>query len=299
MRTFFIGIGYLVTISLYISFILLPYYIAYSFIEPRSFLGVVGVFIFGSVIVPLVIWGVALMVGLLGLSFNALAEKKVKSSKYQMKTINEVSSKKHARITYILGFSLAIAICLIIYLVVVTTQEKDSVENYYTEDNSAASEAIADAEEVEIFENETINYNPEGDTVTYNETTDENISTQSEGSLRSSPDLVTLGPSHLSLNIWFKDAIGSSFDLDFRNVKRPEINSVGSCSNISSNLEKTTRFSKLINKQLNVHSIYECDNNMTVEVSMFTENNESHLIMTLNQTDNPNRVYYSGEMTRP
>ena len=54
MRTFFIGIGYLVTISLYIFFILLPYYIAYSFIEPRSFLGVVGVFIFGSVIVPLV-----------------------------------------------------------------------------------------------------------------------------------------------------------------------------------------------------------------------------------------------------
>ena len=62
MRTFFIGIGYLVTISLYISFILLPYYIAYSFIEPRSFLGVVGVFIFGSVIVPLVIWGVVLVI---------------------------------------------------------------------------------------------------------------------------------------------------------------------------------------------------------------------------------------------
>jgi len=47
MRTFFLGVGYLITIGLYISFSLLPYYIAYSFIEPRSFLGVVGVFIFG------------------------------------------------------------------------------------------------------------------------------------------------------------------------------------------------------------------------------------------------------------
>ena len=38
---------------------------------------------------------------------------------------------------------------------------------------------------------------------------------------------------------------------------------------------------------------------MTVEASTFTEDNESHFIMTLSQTDNLNRIFYSGEMTKP
>ena len=91
----------------------------------------------------------------------------------------------------------------------------------------------------------------------------------------------------------------SRFDIEFKNSKRPEINSTGSCSNVKSDLEQTSRFSNLINKELNIHSIYECDNNMTVEASTFTEDNESHFIMTLSQTDNLNRIFYSGEMTKP
>ncbi len=35
---------------------LLPYYIAYLIIRPSSFLGVVGVFVLGSIIVPLTAW---------------------------------------------------------------------------------------------------------------------------------------------------------------------------------------------------------------------------------------------------
>lgn len=35
---------------------LLPYYVAYLIISPDGFIGVVGVFILGSIIVPLTVW---------------------------------------------------------------------------------------------------------------------------------------------------------------------------------------------------------------------------------------------------
>lgn len=139
----------------------------------------------------------------------------------------------------------------------------------------------------------------ENDSVSFNNNVNENTVDQTGSSNLDLSNLQTLGPSHLSLNVWFKDAEGSSFDIEFKNSKRPEINSTGSCSNVKSDLEQTSRFSNLINKELNIHSIYECDNNMTVEASTFTEDNESHFIMTLSQTDNLNRIFYSGEMTKP
>lgn len=302
MRTFFLGIGYLITIGLYISFSLLPYYIAYSFIEPESFFGVVGVFILGSVIVPLVIWGITLIVGTIGLSFSALAERKAKNNYQEIKTINEVSPKSNSKIIFILGFFLVISIGVIIYLI--TFQQKSDESNYYTEDFSAASDAVEAANEVieatdDASDNDQEYYSIENDSVSFNNNVNENTVDQTGSSNLDLPNLQTLGPSHLSLNVWFKDAEGSSFDIEFKNSKRPEINSTGSCSNVKSDLEQTSRFSNLINKELNIHSIYECDNNMTVEASTFTEDNESHFIMTLSQTDNLNRIFYSGEMTKP
>lgn len=302
MQIFFLGIGYLITVGLYIFFCLLPYYIAYSIIEPESFFGVVGVFFLGSVIVPLVIWGIALFVGAIGLSFNALAEKKKKHEFYEIRTVNEVVPKKNSKIIFILSLFLIISIGVIIYLVVIQT--KNGQSDYYGQEFSAASEAVEAASEAiyaaESFPESTIDEEvaQERYSTQYGATSgDEDIAPKvSDFNL---PNLQTLGPSHLSLNIWFRDAIGSKFDLDFKNSKRPEINSAGVCHNIRSDLEQTYRYSQLINKELNIHSIYECDNNMTVEVSNFTENNESHIIMTLSQTDNPKRVFYSGEMTQP
>lgn len=46
-------IVFLILMTARVAFALMPYYIAYNIIEPDSFLGVVGVFFLGSVIVPL------------------------------------------------------------------------------------------------------------------------------------------------------------------------------------------------------------------------------------------------------
>lgn len=46
---------YIISFIIYVLLALAPYYVAYLIIEPHSFLGVVGVFLLGSVIVPLTI----------------------------------------------------------------------------------------------------------------------------------------------------------------------------------------------------------------------------------------------------
>ena len=50
-------------IALVINFtaILLPYYIAYVWINPQSFMGVVGVFVLGSILAPLAYLAVGLI----------------------------------------------------------------------------------------------------------------------------------------------------------------------------------------------------------------------------------------------
>lgn len=40
---------------------LLPYYVAYLIISPDGFMGIVGVFVLGSIIVPITVWASVLI----------------------------------------------------------------------------------------------------------------------------------------------------------------------------------------------------------------------------------------------
>ena len=73
---YFLGFLYIATyIVIYLSLLLLPYYVAYSIIEPHSFFGVVGVFILGSVIVPLTLGFAFLVFGSFFVAFDKFKEK--------------------------------------------------------------------------------------------------------------------------------------------------------------------------------------------------------------------------------
>ncbi|AXY61499.1 hypothetical protein CDG61_16735 [Acinetobacter sp. WCHAc010052] len=285
---------------MYLTFILLPYYIAYSIIEPRSFWGMVGVFIFGSVIVPLSIWAIGLIVAAIGLSFETLAEKKAKNTTLKMRTINQTTVNTKSKMTMVLAFLLTISIGFIIYLL------NNRSPNFETlnADTTTVSQAVEAADEV--TQTSELSYSDESNNLEFNQGLlyesnrfgeDENIETQNISS--EIPNLKTLGPSHLSLNLWFKDSQGLSFYMEFQNAKRPELDSIGFCQNIQSELIDTDRYSNLIQKKLRIRALFECDNDKTLEVSTFIEDEESHLIITMSSTGNPNRVFYSGEMTQP
>ncbi|MDY6536600.1 hypothetical protein SKM62_06610 [Acinetobacter faecalis] len=73
---YFLGFLYIAAyIAIYLSLFLLPYYVAYSIIEPHSFLGVVGVLILGSVIVPLTLGLAFLVFGSFFVAFEKFKEK--------------------------------------------------------------------------------------------------------------------------------------------------------------------------------------------------------------------------------
>ncbi len=55
MESLFNFVIILIVGSIVIGLNLLPYYIAYVLIAPESFMGIVGVFIVGSIIIPLTI----------------------------------------------------------------------------------------------------------------------------------------------------------------------------------------------------------------------------------------------------
>lgn len=55
------GFAVLVVIVLNILATLFPYYIAYLLIKPEGFMGIVGVFILGSIIVPLALLGLSIL----------------------------------------------------------------------------------------------------------------------------------------------------------------------------------------------------------------------------------------------
>ena len=60
----------IVGLVLYFVFTLLPYYVAYKIIEPESFIGTVGVFVLGSVVVPVTTMIVMIFMGFMARIFG-------------------------------------------------------------------------------------------------------------------------------------------------------------------------------------------------------------------------------------
>jgi hypothetical protein len=299
MRSVLVPLGYLFVFLVYIVSTLLPYYIAYSIIEPHSFLSTVAVFLLGSIIFPLLILSIPYVLGAIGLSFSALKDRKtkLKSYKYEIKQDNNHKSiKKSKLIIYLLTSIIFICIGIIIYLI-------NLAENHATSDLYNHSTSVAQTQNAMISDLSNNITNPENSNTSFAENypikNEESLVTDRSTGTTKSPNFITLGPSHLNLEIWLLDGTGTRFDMNFTNTKRPELNSYGSCTYNPSSLEGTSRFSKLIRKNLLIHSLYTCDNGETIELSEYTELDQTHVIMTLSLTENPNRVFYSGEMVMP
>ncbi|HAV3579272.1 hypothetical protein V6347_15965 [Acinetobacter baumannii] len=305
MQALLLIFGYFFVWCIYILALLLPYYVAYSIIEPHSFMGTVGVFILGSVIAPLIVMAAITVLGTIGLSFDALKNKFSKSNSYEknLKTIyTEPERRKGKSLIYFLILIIFVCVGIIIYLL-------NSPKSYV--EQPAYSETDSVYQDENKFNNpiNNIDYQTES-SASY--TKDIDISSQEEqpkileeelnestSTNLSSPNLTTLGPSHLKLDIHFIDEKGISFNMDFKNANRPELNTSGTCTYTKNHLEGETRYSKLIDKELSIYALYECDNGRTIEVSKFNELDQDHLIMTLSLTNNSNRVFYSGEMVEP
>lgn len=63
MHTFLTAIGMLLMFCVWSMAVLAPYYIAYHIIDPEGFLGIVGVFLLGSVIVPITLGLITVIFG--------------------------------------------------------------------------------------------------------------------------------------------------------------------------------------------------------------------------------------------
>ena len=156
---YFLGFLYIAAyIVIYLSLLLLPYYVAYSIIEPHSFLGVVGVFVLGSVIVPLTLGLAFLIFGSFFVAFDKFKEKiGQKSQSYNSSYNNENSpldvtpkiekkSIKDNVLFTILGLG---TLGFIIFLIVNAPENTESAyyepahDSSYSEDDEVASESVS------------------------------------------------------------------------------------------------------------------------------------------------------------
>lgn len=145
---------YIFAFVVHILLVLTPYYVAYLIIEPHSFLGVVGVFLLGSVIVPLSIFLAGLCVaaigGVIGVSADVIKNKKNIENNYgyssEIITVNEVSSDKKSK-KKIVVFSLVGFVIFSVIIGVIEENKEDT--NYYepapiAEDVNSYDDSVSD-----------------------------------------------------------------------------------------------------------------------------------------------------------
>ena len=138
---------YIFAFIVHILLVLAPYYVAYLILEPHSFLGMVGVFLLGSVIVPLSIFVaglcVAMIGGIIGVSADAIKNSKTIENNYgeipKIITVNEIqpntSNKRN-----IFVFSLIIFVVFIVF-VLIFLENKNNTNSY--EQNSPVEDTNA------------------------------------------------------------------------------------------------------------------------------------------------------------
>lgn len=144
-----------------VIFALIPYYIAYNIIEPDSFLGVVGVFFLGSVIVPLSF----LLLSSIVLFFDRLSNSFSRDSKFKNIHVDSYdviehqslqTSKKNKNYLWVVLFA------IILFLVFIFQDlDNQSTNNYndssqYTYENSFISDVANENELVLPLEDSSI-----------------------------------------------------------------------------------------------------------------------------------------------
>lgn len=138
-------------ISIYLGLALLPYYIAYSIIEPTSFAGVIGVFFLGSIIVPLTLGIAFLTMGGLVAAFDKVKQNISKEQLVKEEGISQtittitpldppLDNKAHSkRNTIIIALSFAIGIGVVSLLI----YEQNNSSRYISSEDSADETGIA------------------------------------------------------------------------------------------------------------------------------------------------------------
>lgn len=159
---------YIFAFIVHILLVLAPYYVAYLILEPHSFLGVVGVFLLGSIIVPLSIFlaglCVATIAGVIGVSADAIKNSKSIESNYgevsKIITVNEIQPKtKNKRNIFVFSL-IGFFVFLVIFVVSQSNkkyyEESPLAENLdYQEQNSSLedtnlySESVSSGSEID------------------------------------------------------------------------------------------------------------------------------------------------------
>lgn len=150
---------YIISFIIYVLLALAPYYVAYLIIEPHSFFGVVGVFLLGSVIVPLTIMLASLCMVAIGGILKPTKDTVVFQNKRDIessydttiKTVTEdtIPKKKNSKaiiVISIVGLIVAISLAAIFgrsdpYDSSYNYDESDYEQADYQEDVASASEA--------------------------------------------------------------------------------------------------------------------------------------------------------------
>lgn len=127
----------------YFLLILAPYYISYLIIEPNSFFGVVGVFILGSIIIPLTIMLATIIVSFFAKILGRSTAKVTKD--YYAKIpenyyVNTVNSETRPKKNYIKIITLSFIILLVIFILFFFIKEKLYPSNVY--DTSTKKEEV-------------------------------------------------------------------------------------------------------------------------------------------------------------
>ena len=123
-------IFYLLFCLVYFLLGLAPYYVAYLIIEPNSFLGIVGVFVLGSIIVPMTLFLASIIIASISRILGVASKENYNThvGNYQIKAINENSppKKSYKKIFIWGGFSCAILI--FIFLLLLNNRESYQVQ---------------------------------------------------------------------------------------------------------------------------------------------------------------------------
>jgi hypothetical protein len=157
---------YIFAFIVHILLVLAPYYVAYLILEPHSFLGIVGVFLLGSIIVPLSIFlaglCVATIAGIIGVSADVIKNSQSIESNYgevlKINTVNEIKPKtKNKR--NIVFFSLIAFVVIVIF--VVSQNNKKYYEESSPEENLNYQEQNS-SEDTNLY-SESMSSGPESD----------------------------------------------------------------------------------------------------------------------------------------
>jgi flagellar basal body-associated protein FliL len=139
-----------------ILFSLFPFYLAYQIINPNSFFGIVGVFLLGLIIIPLITFIIMTVLGLLGISFESIKNflKSVIIKNHHNENIQRINQpSSNEKKTNIFTFVKVLLICAgCIFLIIFLSQNNSNEYNENENEYSASSEVFEDTSTSEVFE---------------------------------------------------------------------------------------------------------------------------------------------------